>query len=77
MRFEVLNSQLKGREFLVGDTYSAADAYLTWFFVLAENAGVDPIGYRHLADYRERVLDRPRIRALIDGDKQKRAEMYD
>ena len=44
-RFELLDNHLLDRQFLLGDTFSAADAYLTWFFVLAGNArpGLKPI----------------------------------
>ena len=68
LRFEVLNNHLSSRPYLLGDHFSAADAYLTWFFVLASNAKLDPSSYEHLNDYRERVLNRPLIRELIESD---------
>ncbi|MBN3563727.1 glutathione binding-like protein [Aliamphritea spongicola] len=75
LRFEVLNNHLADREFLVGDSFSAADAYLTWFFVLAENARLNPSEYEHLNAYRERMLARPLIKALIESDRLKDREM--
>ncbi len=75
LRFEVLNKHLADRQFLLGDTFSAADAYLTWFFVLAENARLDPTEYKHLNAYRERVLSRPLIKALIESDRLKDKQM--
>ena len=71
LRFETLNNHLAERPFLLGDHFSAADAYLTWFFVLAGNARVDPSVYEHLNSYRERVLGRPLIRELIESDQAK------
>lgn len=69
-RFELLDDHLAGRPFLLGDSFSAADAYLTWFFVLAERAQVDPTGYDNLCGYRDRMLDRPLIRDLIESDRE-------
>lgn len=74
-RFEVLDTQLSDRPFLLGDRFSAADAYLTWFFVLAERAQVDPAGYGRLCDYRDRMLERPLIRDLIASDREKDREI--
>lgn len=71
LRFEVLNQHLADKQFLLGDKFSAADAYLTWFFVLAENARLDASKYEHLIAYRERVLSRPLIKALIESDRAK------
>ncbi|MDD9905066.1 MAG: glutathione S-transferase C-terminal domain-containing protein [Rhodospirillaceae bacterium] len=69
-RFKLLDDHLAGRPFLLGDSFSAADAYLTWFFVLAERAQVDPTGYDNLCCYRDRMLDRPLIRDLIESDRE-------
>jgi len=60
----------------LGDTFSAADAYLAWVFVLADNAGIDPSGYVHLSNYKSRVRARPLISNLIEQDRRKRAAMY-
>ena len=69
-RFALLDHQLSDRPFLLGDTFSAADAYLTWFFILAERAQVDPSGYDNLRGYGERMLARPLIRNLIVSDQK-------
>lgn len=71
LRFDVLNAHLSDREFLVGNTFSAADAYLAWFFVLADNAKLNASPYPHLSAYSQRMLDRPLIRDLIASDIQK------
>ncbi len=70
-RFEVLDAHLAGRSFLVGDTFSAADAYLTWFFVLADRAQLKSSSYKNLQSYRDRMLARPKISALIEDDRLK------
>ncbi|WP_037317134.1 glutathione S-transferase family protein [Ruegeria halocynthiae] len=69
-RFHVLEDQLNGQEFLLGDRFSAADAYLTWFFVLSGHAQVDHASYPNIEAYRQRVLARPAIQALIHSDMQ-------
>lgn len=69
-RFALLDHQLSDRPFLLGDTFSAADAYLTWFFILAERAQVDPSRYDNLRGYGERMLARPLIRNLIASDQK-------
>ena len=75
LRFELLNRQLSGRAFLLGDTFSAADAYLTWFFVLTERARLDASPYEHLAEYSRRVLARPLVGELVASDRRKDQEI--
>ncbi|WP_121939229.1 glutathione S-transferase C-terminal domain-containing protein [Eilatimonas milleporae] len=70
-----MNDHLADRPYLLGDSFSAADAYLTWFFVLSDNARLDPSSYGHLNDYRQRVLNRPLIRQLIESDRAKDRDM--
>ena len=74
-RFALLDAHLREREFLVGETYSAVDAYLTWFFVLSDYADVNPSGFAYLNAYRERVLARPVVSELIENDRQKSKEV--
>lgn len=74
-RFKFLDDHLKGRPFLLGDTFTAADAYLTWFFVLSDKARLDASGYTNLIAYRDRTLNRPLIRELISSDLAKDKEL--
>lgn len=67
-RFQLLDAHLKDRRFLLGENYSAADAYLTWFFVLAKRAGVLFPGYPNLEAYHSRVMARPKIVEMIEQD---------
>jgi len=50
-RLAILEKHLSGRTVLVGDTLSAADAYLTWFLTLSEKAGVEFTSYPNLSAY--------------------------
>lgn len=73
-RFALLDDHLKSRSFLLGERFSAADAYLTWFFVLAGRARVMFPGYPNLEAYRERVMARETVRVLIAEDEATIAE---
>ena len=45
LRFTVLDNQLAKHPFLCGERFTAADAYLSWFFVLSEKAQLDHSTY--------------------------------
>lgn len=70
-RFEFLDRHLTDRPYLLGDHFTAADAYLTWFFVLSDRAQLDASGYKNLSAYSERTLSRPLIAELIISDTAK------
>ena len=70
-RFDLLETHFKDSTFLVGNRFSAADAYLVWFLLLAERAGLTTSRHPYLDDYFLRMQKRPRIAALIQQDKSK------
>ena len=74
LRFTVLDNQLAKHSFLTGERFTAADAYLSWFFVLSEKAQLDHSGYPNLETYRQTVLARPALRELIESDYKKKVE---
>lgn len=74
-RLELLNNHLADKEFLVGDSFSAADAYLTWFFVLSSSSGVEVNPYEHLVSYRDRMFGRAGIDSVIQDDLKKDVEI--
>lgn len=67
-RFEVLERHLTGQDYLLGEAFSAADAYLTWALFLSERAGIAPLNYPHLQAYLTRAQARPAVRAMIEAD---------
>jgi len=75
LRFQVLEDQLTGRDYLLGDRFSAADAYLTWFFILSGYAQVDHTTYPNVEAYRTRVLSRPAVKELIEDDTKLNLEL--
>jgi glutathione S-transferase len=57
---------LSGREFLVGDRFTVADAYLAWSLLLLGRGGVDVARWPSLTRYLERIQARPQVKAAID-----------
>lgn len=68
-RFAYLDHHLIDRPYLLGETFSAADAYLIWALTLAERAEIDPSVFAHLEAYRVRALQRPAIKEIIADDR--------
>jgi len=73
LRFSVLDNHLAKHSFLAGERFTAADAYLGWFFVLSEKAQLDHSTYPNLESYRQTVLARPALQELIESDRAKKA----
>lgn len=64
-RYDVLSAHLDGRDFLVGDSFTVADAYLVTTLMWAAPAGIDLSRWPVLTAYRDRLLARPAVgRAL-------------
>jgi len=68
-RLAILDKHLSGRHVLVGDTLSAADAYLTWFLTLSKKAGVEFTSYPNLSAYFARQSAHEDVSALLAEDK--------
>ncbi|MDI4635731.1 glutathione transferase GstA [Pelomonas sp. V22] len=60
-RLTWVNEQLEGRQFLMGDQFTVADAYLFTVSNWASLVGVDITGLATLAAYRARVGARPAV----------------
>jgi glutathione S-transferase len=70
-RFAFLNDHLTGRAYLLGDTFSVADAYLTAVLNWTPFVGMDLTQWPAIAAYRERVAARPAVaRALKEEFEQ-------
>jgi glutathione S-transferase len=68
-RFQWLDSQLEGRQYLMGDSFSVADAYLFTVTNWAKPMGLDLAGYKNLVAYRERVASRPAVQEALNAEK--------
>ncbi len=75
-RFQLLDDHLAQHKYLLGQHFSAADAYLFWAMRLAERAGLDPAPYQHLNAYAQAVQSIPAIGATLADDwERKQKEM--
>ncbi|MDA9405434.1 glutathione binding-like protein [Bradyrhizobium sp. CCBAU 45384] len=61
----VPSAHLTDREFLVGSSFTVADAHLAWALLLLRPAGVDVAQWPSLARYLERMQARPVVREAI------------
>jgi glutathione S-transferase len=64
-RFAYLDGQLANRPFLMGDQFTAADAYLFTVVSWADILGVDIAAYPHLRAFLDRVAARPKVREAM------------
>ena len=58
-------THLTDREFLVGDSFTVADAHLTWALLLLRPAGIDIAQWPSLSAYLARMQARPAVRDAI------------
>ncbi len=60
-RFTWVNAQLEGMQYLMGDQFTVADAYLFVVSNWGQYVGVDVSGFEHLVAFRARVAARPAV----------------
>ncbi|MFC0697442.1 glutathione transferase GstA [Paraburkholderia humisilvae] len=75
-RYEWINQQLTGKQFLTGASFSVADAYLftltRWgkakWLKSVYHADIDFSSHRHLQAWYERVIERPPVQHVLCAD---------
>jgi len=67
-RFGWLDSQLDGKTWLMGDTFTVADGYLFTVSNWAQHVGLDLSGFANLAAWRGRVAARPGVQAALKAE---------
>ena len=67
-RLAWVDSELAGKQFLMGDTFTVADAYLFTVTNWGQYVGVDISGFAHLSAYRARVGARPAVVAAMKAE---------
>ena len=72
-KFDYVNRQLEGKQFLLGDRFSAADAYLFVMTTWARFTGLDLSRFPALTAYHQRIKERPAVQAAVDAEKKARA----
>jgi glutathione S-transferase len=71
-RYKWVDSQLEGKAYLMGDTFTVADAYLFTVTRWAAFVKVDLAGLKNLEAYMARVNARPAVQAALEAENQKR-----
>lgn len=64
-KLDVIEAGLAEQTYLVGETFSTADAYLGWWLILAQKIEVDLAPYENISRYLGNVLSRPSVRAAL------------
>lgn len=67
-RFTWVNAQLEGKQYLMGDQFTVADAYLFVVSNWGQYVGVDVSGFEHLVAYRARVAARPAVQEAMKAE---------
>ncbi len=67
-RYKYVNEQLEGKQFLMGDTFSVADAYLFTVTSWAKHVGVDVTGLANVQAFMARVAARPSVQAALKAE---------
>jgi glutathione S-transferase len=64
-KFKYLDSQLAGRDYLMGKQFTVADGYLFTMLRWAEAHKLDLSGFKNLTAYRDRVAARPKVQEAL------------
>lgn len=67
-RYKWVEGQLQGRQFLMGDTFTVADAYLFTVSRWAKFVGLDITGLPNLTAYLARIDARPAVQAALKAE---------
>jgi glutathione S-transferase len=67
-RFLYLQDVLEDRAFLMGETFTVADAYLFVMLQWCGRQGIDIEMYPNLDDYEHRIADRPAVQAALAAE---------
>ena len=68
----VAAAHLAQNDYLVGERFTVADAYLTWSLLLLGRGGVDVARWPSLTGYLARMQERPAVKAAIAKEMQLR-----
>jgi glutathione S-transferase len=67
-RFDWLNQQLAGKQYLTGDTFTIADAYLFVVLNWSNIVGIDMSKWPALQAFSARVAARPRVQEALEAE---------
>ena len=64
-KFKYIDSQLAGRDYLMGQQFTVADGYLFVMLAWADRLNIDLSGLQNLMAYKARVAARPKVREAL------------
>ena len=67
-RLKWIDEQLEGKQYLLGDAFSVADAYLFTVANWAPHVGLDISGLKHLGAFQARMAARPAVQAALKAE---------
>lgn len=67
-KLEFVAKALRGRDYLLGNSFTVADAYLFWWLTLAARVGIDLSGHPELEAYKSRCGGRPAVQAALEHE---------
>lgn len=67
-RLEWVDQQLQGKDYLLGDSFSVADAYLFTVGSWASHVGLDLSALKNLQAFQARVAARPAVQAALKAE---------
>lgn len=70
VRLGWIDKQLDGKNFLMGDDFSVADAYLYVLLTWASDAKLELATWPRLGAFMKRVEDRPAVKAALEAEKE-------
>lgn len=70
-RLQWVDEQLAGRNYLLGDAFSVADAYLFTVSRWSKFVGLDISGMKNILAFQERMGQRPAVKAALEIEGQK------
>lgn len=73
-RLQHLDAHLAQQPYLLGDTYTVADIYLFTVLSWARPLKLDLSAWPAVAQYHARIAERPKVRAAIEAESEKKTE---
>jgi glutathione S-transferase len=67
-RFDWINQQLAGKQYLMGDTFTVADAYLFTVLRWSPRVGIELGKWPNITAYLDRVAARPKVREAMKAE---------
>jgi glutathione S-transferase len=67
-KFKYLDSQLAGKDYLLGKDFSVADGYLFVMLKWADRMSIDLSEFKNLTTYKDRVAARPQVQAALEKE---------